>query len=115
MRPIMLLSALALLAFALPNEARAYGADELLKSCTEADNDARWGEVAELECEQYINGFIDALRETANTTICVPEQNTADEVRWAYMRWVHEDYAGRRELLAGAALMATLKDHFSCN
>ena len=25
--------------------------------------------------------------------VCLPKVNTADEVRWALMRWVHSDYA----------------------
>ena len=96
--------------------ATPYSATSLLIACTNADNDAREvGTVAELECEQYIMGFIHALAETGDTTICAPERNTADEARWAYMRWVHEDYAKRKDMSAGAALLGTLKDNFPCN
>ena len=91
-----------------------YSAVDLLSSCTEADNDARWGEVAELECEQYILGFVDALAETGDTTSCPPKVNTADEVRWAYMRWVHEDYGAHKDMTAGGALLGTLRDKFKC-
>lgn len=91
-----------------------YSAVELLSSCTEADNDARWGEVAELECEQYILGFVDALRELGNTSTCPPALNTADEVRWAYMRWVHEDFGAHKSMTAGGALLGTLQDKFKC-
>lgn len=95
--------------------ARAYSAVELLKACTEGDNDSRWGEVAELECEQYILGFVHALQEVGDTTVCTPPQNTADEVRWAYMRWVHEDYGAHKDMTAGDALLQTLRDKFKCN
>ena len=94
--------------------AQPYSAVELLKACTEADNDARWGETAELECEQYVLGFVHALQETGDTTICVPVQNTVREVRWAYMRWVHEDYGAHKDMSAGQALMGTLRDKFKC-
>ena len=96
-----------------------YLAGKLLTSCQEADNDARWGEVAELECEQYILGFVDATAEVgaagAGTGICPPVLNTADEVRWAFMRWVHEDYSKRIALPAADALLATLKASFACS
>ena len=95
-----------------------YAAVDLLSPCQEADNDARWGEYAETECEQYILGFVDAMREMGMTgkgqAVCPPEVNTADEVRWAYMRWVHADYTGRRAMPAADALLATLKDAFPC-
>ena len=94
--------------------AQPYSAVELLRACTEADNDARWGETAELECEQYVLGFVHALQELGDTTVCVPAQNTVREVRWAYMRWVHEDYGAHKDMTAGAALMGTLQDKFKC-
>ena len=34
-----------------------YTAERLLSPCQEADNDARWGEAAETECEQYLLGL----------------------------------------------------------
>ena len=46
--------------------------------------------------------------------VCPPKVNTADEVRWAFMRWVHKDYAKRTDMLAADALMATLKASFAC-
>lgn len=77
-----------------------YPAIELLEICQEADNDSRrLGAAAEVECEQYIVGFVDALVETGQTGadagICLPEQNVADEVRWAFKRWVHASYTAR--------------------
>ena len=94
-----------------------YSAGDLLSPCQESDNDARWGEYAEMECEQFIIGFVGALRQVgakAELGICAPEQNTADEVRWAFMRWVHEDYSARIAMPASDALMATLRDRFAC-
>ena len=96
-----------------------YPAMALLSPCQESDNDARWGEAAETECEQYILGFVDALREVGATGseggVCPPELNTADEVRWAFMRWVHASYSERTKMPAADALYATLKDNFPCS
>lgn len=96
-----------------------YIALELLSPCQEADNDARWGQAAEIECEQYIIGFVDALEVTGGVGeengICLPSENTADEVRWAFMRWVHQSFTKRKAMMAGEALMATLKENFPCN
>lgn len=96
--------------------ATPYSASQLLIACTNADNDAREvGTVSELECEQYIMGFVHALQELGDTTVCPPERNTADEVRWAYMRWVHGDYGDRKDMPAGAAVLGTLRENFACN
>lgn len=96
-----------------------YSAEELLSPCQEADNDARWGQAAEIECEQYIIGFVNALQVTGaageGTDICLPEQNIPDEVRWAFMRWVHGDFTKRKAMSAADALMATLKQDFPCS
>jgi len=95
-----------------------YTALDLLSPCQEADNDARWGAAAEAECEQYIIGYVDALRVTGGTGpdsgVCPPDVNTADEIRWAFMRWVHEDYSDRGEMAAKDALMSALRDSFPC-
>ena len=97
---------------------QSYSALDLLSPCQEADNDSRWGEAAETECEQYIMGFADALREVGmigpDKGICPPEVNTADEIRWAFMRWVHADYSARKELSAADALLRALRDSFTC-
>ena len=94
-----------------------YSALDLMGPCQEADNDARWGEFAETECEQYIMGFVGALEEIGAKSemgICAPEQNTADEVRWAFMRWVHGSYSARIGMPASQAMMGTLKESFAC-
>ena len=98
-----------------PPSGADYLAADLLSPCQEADNDARWGEAAETECEQYMLGFADALSIAGVTRgICLPKENRADEMRWAFMRWVHGDYAKRRKMSAGAAVMETLKSAFAC-
>ena len=96
-----------------------YSAGDLLSPCQESDNDARWGEAAETECEQYILGFVDAMKLAGATGtesgICPPEVNTPDEVRWAFMRWVHQNYAARIRMSTADALRETLKSAFACN
>ena len=122
MRLITLISVAAILtgttAFAESHGA-GYLAGELLSPCQEADNDARWGEAAETECEQYLVGFVDALLATGaageGTVICPPMVNTADEVRWAFMRWVHGSYSKRKAMPAAEGVMETLKENFPCN
>lgn len=89
----------------------------LLAPCMEGDNDSRWGSVAEMECEQYITGFTDALVLTGavgkDKGICLPDVNRADEVRWAFMRWANKNFAQRDEP-AAQGLHMTLKEHFPC-
>lgn len=89
-----------------------YTIKQLLDPCVEGDNDSRWGAAAEAECEQYITGFTDAYMLTAAggkaEGICLPEQNRADEVRWA-----HENY-DLRDKPAAEGLIAAIKAHFPC-
>ncbi len=95
-----------------------YMAAELMQICQDADNDARGGAAAETECEQYMLGFVEALTVTgmagAGTEICPPEQNVADEVRWAYIRWIYGDFSTRKAMSAADAVLGTLKDDFAC-
>ncbi len=102
------------------SHATGYLAGDLMIPCRVADSDAReTGTVAEIECEQYIMGVVDALAATgmsgAGTEMCPPDQNTADEVRWAFMRWVHEDFTANRSVPASEAVLQTLKASFPCN
>ncbi len=96
-----------------------YTAAELLSPCQEAGNDARWGQAAEIECVQYIIGYIDALEAAgtigAETGVCLPEQNAADEVRRALMRWVHANDSERTKTMAANAVLATLQEAFPCH
>lgn len=123
MRSISTLTAAALFlaapAFADSHGGGGYMAMDLLSPCQVADNDARWGSAAETECEQYMVGFVEALQLAGmagpGTEICPPEVNMADEVRWAFMRWIHEDYSKRKAMPASEALLGTLKDNFACS
>ena len=122
MRKVMFITPLALSVALCLSPASAqtggYSAGDLLSPCQEADNDARWGEAAETECEQYIMGFVGALAVTeagAAAGICPPPSNTADEIRWAFMRWVHASFSARKAMPAEQALLSTLKESFACN
>ena len=95
-----------------------YTIEQLLEPCIEGDNDARWGAAAEAECEQYISGFTDAYvlltdNGKADNVCLPPDGNRADEIRWAFMRWAHENY-GQREQPAAEGLMAVIKSKFVC-
>ena len=117
--PLALAGAIAAApAFADNHGMKPYLAGELMEPCQEADSDARNGYIPELECEQYMLGFVGALKAIdakASMGICAPEVNTADEVRWAFIRWVYVDYSARRALPANEAVLGTLKDEFACN
>ena len=113
-----LLTALFVIAFAGPAFAQSaeYRVRDLLEPCVEGDNDSRGGAVLEMECEQYVNGFTHLYLRSGmakSDKVCLPEQNQADEIRWAFMRWAHENF-GDRDQPAVEGLMATLKTHFAC-
>lgn len=117
----------ALIAFAMPGPSHSqsangtsYSALELLASCQLADSDSRnLGVVAEIECEQYVMGVVNTLQAVemagTGTEICPPDLNTADEIRWAFTRWVHADYASRKTMSAAEALIAVLRESFACS
>jgi len=93
-----------------------YSIADLLTPCKEGDNDSRGGAVLELECEQYIAGFTDLYvraGQAKKDKVCLPEQNRDDEVRWAFMRWAHDNY-GDRAQPAVDGLWKTIKAHFPC-
>ena len=124
MRLTIVTSAILLLvicAVLVPEPARSqlaeYTVAQLLEPCMEGDNDSRWGAAAEMECEQYIRGFTDAYLLTnvsERDKICLPpEGNRADEIRWAFMRWAHQNYE-KRDMAAAHGLLEAIKDRFSC-
>jgi len=108
------LAALGLAAPAQAGELSDYSVKALLEPCVEGDNDSRWGAAAEAECEQYIMGFTDAIVLTATEgSICLPELNRADEVRWAFMRWAHQNF-DQRDMPAAKGLQAVIEEKFRC-
>ena len=115
--PILTMAGLLAASAAMADSTAGYTANQLLSPCQESDNDARWGEAAETECEQYLLGFVGALKASGAgkaAKICPPVQNTADEIRWAFMRWVHNDYGKRTKMPADKAVLETLKESFPC-
>jgi len=100
-----------------PTEFADYTVAQLLEPCMEGDNDSRWGAAAEAECEQYIIGFVDAylLSDLSERDkVCLPPQNNrADEVRWAFMKWAHKNYE-KRNMPAALGLAETIKVRFAC-
>ncbi len=91
-------------------------AKDLLLPCQEADNDPRDGFLAELECLTYIRGFVSAIGLTdASVQFCFPEANREDEIRRAYVRWVHKSFSKRGNMPVGEALLAALEEHFGCD
>ena len=96
----------------------SYPAEELLQTCQQADNDSRRGTQLEIECEQYLIGYLDALKAVGHfdgkQNGCPPTVNTPDEARWAYMRWIHMDYGPRSRMPAADAVLGMLPDMFPC-
>ena len=99
-------------------QAPAYKTTELLAICMDADNDSREvGEAARIECEQYVIGFSDGLKTAgalgADKGICLPDTNLAAELRWAFTKWVHENFSERHQP-AASGLHKAMKDKFPC-
>jgi len=93
-----------------------YRVRDLLEPCVEGDNDSRGGAVLEMECEQYVSGFTDLYLRSGmakKDNVCLPKQNQADEIRWAFMRWAHKNF-DKRDQPAVTGLIATLKARFKC-
>jgi len=99
-------------------EVSEYQVRHLLEPCVEGDNDSRGGAVLEMECEQYILGFTDIYLRAGlaeRDKVCLPATgNRADEIRWAFMRWAHDNF-DQRDMPAVDGLIATLKARFPCN
>ena len=43
------------------------------------------------------------------------EANREDEIRRAYVRWVHKSFSKRGNMPVGEALLAALEEHFGCD
>ena len=101
---------------AIAGEISDYRVRDLLEPCVEGDNDSRAGAVLEMECKQYVLGFTDLYIRaglTEQDNVCLPPENRADEVRWAFMRWAHENFSDR-DMPAVDGLLATIKARFKC-
>ncbi|MFQ5765201.1 MAG: Rap1a/Tai family immunity protein [Rhodospirillales bacterium] len=97
-------------------QASEYRVRDLLEPCVEGDNDSRGGAVLEMECEQYVSGFTDLYVQSGMAKadkVCLPKQNQADEIRWAFMRWAHQNF-DKRNIPAVDGLIATLRKAFKC-
>ncbi len=94
-----------------------YTVADLLEPCVEGDNDSRGGAVLEMECEQYVSGFTDLYIRAGldkQDKVCLPSAgNRADEVRWAFMRWAHDNF-DQRGMPAVDGLKATVQARFKC-
>lgn len=94
-----------------------YTVADLLEPCTEGDNDSRGGAVLEMECEQYVSGFTDLYIRAGldkQDKVCLPAGgNRADEIRWAFMRWAHDNF-DQRGMPAVDGLKATIQSRFKC-
>jgi hypothetical protein len=94
-----------------------YTVADLLEPCTEGDNDSRGGAVLEMECEQYVSGFTDLYIRAGldkQDKVCLPPGgNRADEIRWAFMRWAHDNF-DQRGMPAVDGLKATIQSRFKC-
>ena len=119
-KPRHLLGLMLAAVVGMGSAASAQGGDyrvrDLLEPCTEGDNDSRGGAVLEMECEQYVTGFTDLYVKSGMAkadNVCLPEQNLPDEIRWAFMRWAHENFE-QRDMPAVDGLIATLKGRFKC-
>ena len=95
-----------------------YSVANLLKTCEEGDNDARWSAQLELTCEQFIDGFTGAyllLTDGGKSqAVCLPPpENRSDVMRWAFMKWAYANF-DRRHIPAAEGLMDMAKDSFPC-
>ncbi len=103
---------------AVAAEQSDYSVADLLKPCEEGDNDARWGESLEAQCEQFINGFAGAYLlltdDGKKGGICLPPPgNRPDEMRWAFVEWTYENFK-KRHIPAAEGLLAAIKSRFTC-
>ena len=50
----------------------------------------------------------------ARVQFCFPEANREDQIRRAYVRWVHGSFSKRGSMPVGEALLAALDEVFGC-
>lgn len=70
-----------------------------------------------MECEQYVSGFTDlylSAKVNERDKVCLPETgNRATGIRWAFMRWAH-DNIDQRDIAAVDGLIAAVQARFKC-
>lgn len=89
-------------------------AKDLLLPCQEADNDARDGYYAHLECVGFLRGFVAGVAASGAEGLCLPAANRDDQLRRAFVRWVHASFSARSKLRLGDAVLAALTETFAC-
>ncbi len=95
-----------------------YSVANLMQTCEEGDNDARWGSELEATCEQFIDGFTGAYLlltdDGKSQAVCLPPPgNRSDEMRWAFVKWAYDNF-DRRHMPAAEGLLEMVKIHFPC-
>jgi len=95
-----------------------YSVADLVQTCEEGDNDARWGSDLEVNCEQFINGFTGAylllINNGKSQSVCLPPPgNRSDEMRWAFVKWAYDNF-DRRHMPAAEGLLEMIKTRFPC-
>ncbi len=116
-----LLCIIFIIAIALPvqsAELGKYSVADLMQTCEEGDNDARWGSELEVGCEQFIDGFTGAYLlltdDGKSQAVCLPPPgNRSDEMRWAFVKWAYDNF-DRRHMPAAEGLLEMAKTHFPC-
>ncbi len=118
---IGLLCIMFIVALASPvqsTELGKYSVADLMQTCEEGDNDARWSSELEVNCEQFIDGFTGAYLLLTNNgksqSVCLPAPgNRSDEMRWAFVKWAYDNF-DRRHMPAAEGLLEMVKIHFPC-
>ena len=95
-----------------------YSVGELLLPCVEGDADARWGEDLQAACDQYIRGFIDAVRfmpgAARKAGVCIPDRkDQVMQIRWAFIKWAATQ-PETHSLPAGEGMAAAISKAFPC-
>jgi len=116
-----LLCIMFIIALALPAQSAElgkYSVANLMQTCQEGDNDARWSSELEINCEQFIDGFTGAylllINNDKSQSVCLPPPgNRSDEMRWAFVKWAYENF-DRRHMPAAEGLLEMVKNKFPC-
>jgi len=118
---ILLSCIIVIFAFTSPvqsAELGKYSVADLMQTCEEGDNDARWSSELEATCEQFIDGFTGAYLlltdDGKSQAVCLPPPgNRSDEMRWAFVKWAYDNF-DRRHMSAAEGLLEMVKTKFPC-